>query len=195
MIIIVERFESGENIPVRKYLKNKKLAKYFNRETAATIVAMSKLSEKIQFNENLPFYFSLGQIEYEDYGLQIIVEESKNEMMELSNENFIEKALPEISPLNQFKVLQNMPLSFTAIEFNLLADNAVVYSNASGLLLQAINSGENEEILIGASKAYKSGEVEIGVALLKRKEIIDSKYLSSSEEAIEMFKDWYEVYG
>ena len=38
-----QRFGPDEVIPVSEYLKNRKLRKYFNRETAATIVTLSKL--------------------------------------------------------------------------------------------------------------------------------------------------------
>ena len=108
-----------------------------------------------------------------------------------SSERFINEAIPRISPLNQFKVLQNMPLSFISIVFNLTGTNAVVYSSASGLLLQVIYSVTSGDILLGASKTYTSGKVEIGFALVNRNEIDENLLDSFQGEAIEIFREWY----
>ena len=84
-----------------------------------------------------PFYYATGFIEYEDYGLKSTVEDSVDPAGKFSDRLFIEKGLSRISPLNQFKVLQNMPLCFVSIEHNLHGDNAVVYASAAGLLQHA----------------------------------------------------------
>lgn len=179
-----------DEIPVAQYLKNKKLKKYFNRETEAAIVGMGKLTEGIDVHSETPFYYALGSIEYEDYGLKEIVFGSRTQNNLFSNKLFIEKGLPSVSPLNQFKVLQNMPLSFIAIEYNLLGDNAVIYTSACGLLIQALHSVVTMPILIAASKAYADGKIEVGFALIEKNEIEQSSFLNFNGEAVEIFRAW-----
>ena len=137
MKIVFDCYNPDEPIPVVKYLKNKKLQKYFSRETAAAIVCAAKLLVGIDLDPETPFYYATGFIEYEDYGLKYIVEDSVDPTGKFSDRLFIEKGLSRISPLNQFKVLQNMPLCFVSIEHNLHGDNAVVYASAAGLLQHA----------------------------------------------------------
>ena len=183
-------FSLEDSIPVSQYLKNKKLQKYFNRETEAAIVGMGKLTEGMDLDSETPFYYALGSIEYEDYGLKEIVLGSQDQNFLFSNKLFIEKGLPSVSPLNQFKVLQNMPLSFIAIEYNLRGDNAVIYSSARGLLTQALHSVAKMPILIAASKAYVDGKIEVGFALIEKNEIEQSSFLNFNGEAVEIFRAW-----
>ncbi len=183
-------FDADEVIPFQRYLKNKKLRKYFNRETEAALAAAGKLTEELKLNPETPFYFSLGAIEFEDFGLKEIVNGSIDSNGEFSNKLFIEEGLQNVSPLNQFKVLQNMPLSFVSIEFGLTGDNAVLYSSAAGLLLQAVSSVSDGPILLGASKAYHNGKAAAGFALIEKVEIINSSFLNYKGEAVNMFRDW-----
>ncbi len=187
MKFIFEVYDSNQEILVKEYLMNKKLSKYFNRETAAAIVCFGKFKNQIIVPDNIPFYYSLGSFEYEDYGLEDISNFSIDKNSVFSNESFINDALPRISPLNQFKVLQNMPLSFISIVYKLTGDNAVVYDSALSLLLQALYSNPENEMLIGASKIYMDGKVEVGFALVGKNEINDllkNRY----KEAIDLFK-------
>ena len=43
MKTVFEAYAAGEAIPVQHFVKNRKLAKYFNRETAAAVVCAAKL--------------------------------------------------------------------------------------------------------------------------------------------------------
>jgi len=195
MKVTFDSYEPGEEIPVLQYLKNRKLRKYFNRETEAALVGVGKLTRKIELRPDTPFYYATGVMEYEDYGLEGIVRNSINERGDFSQELFIGEAIPRVSPLNLFKVLQNMPLSFVAIEHNLIGDNAVIYTSASGLLLLALHSRFDMPILLGASKTYKDGTVEAGFAYVLKEEIENSPFLYGTEEAVDMFRFWVNFKG
>ena len=190
MNIQYDFYNPEEIIPVSGFLKNKKLSKYFNRETSAAITAVSKLLTDIKYSETMPFYYATGWIEYEDYGLELIAEGSLGDDKKFSNKNFIKNGLSKISPLNQFKILQNMPLAFISIEKNLRGDNSVVYSSASSLLVNALYSINNNGILIGAGKVYSDGCAASGFAIISKSEIQNSKFIDSECEAIQMFREW-----
>lgn len=192
MRVVFDSYTAEETIPVRVYLKNRKLGKYFSRETAAALVCAGKLSEQGEIPEETPFYYATGLIEYEEYGLNYIVEDSIDQYGEFSEQRFFKEGLSRIPPLTQFKVLQNMPLCFVSIEHQLRGDNAVVYSSASGLLHHALYAPEDGPLLIGAGKVYQTGATECGFALVAKKEIEDSSFLSFSGEAIEIFRAWDE---
>jgi hypothetical protein len=188
MKIVFDAYEPTERIEVLGYLKNKKLVKYFNRETEAAIAGMNKLLNGLDISRDTPFYYATGLLEYQDYGLHEIVKDSVDIAGNYSEELFIDKGLMNISPLNQFKVLQNMPLSFVSIEFSLKGDNAVIYSSAYGLLEYAKNSPSDGLIIIGAGKVYKNGKAEAGFCLLNKSELENLKVSDCDEEAIEIFK-------
>ena len=190
MKVIFDSYKPGEEIPVLHYLKNRKLRKYFNRETEAALVGLGKLTRKIELTPETPFYYATGVMEYQDYGLEEIVKNSTDGTGDFSHKLFIEEAIPRVSPLNLFKVLQNMALSFIAIEHNLVGDNAVIYASASGLLLLALHSLSNNPMLLGASKTYKDGKVEAGFAYVVKEEIEKSPFLYGTEKAVDMFRSW-----
>jgi hypothetical protein len=190
MKVVFDSYNPDETIPVGNYLKNKKLRKYFNRETAAAIVCAGKLLHGIDLSLDIPFYYATGLIEYEEYGLNYIVEDSIDQEGRFSESLFFERGLSRISPLTQFKVLQNMPLCFVSIEHQLHGDNAVVYSSAAGLLTHALYAPGDGTVLIGAGKVYKTGKTESGLALIEKDEIEGSPFLSYSGEAIEIFRTW-----
>ena len=184
MEIVYKSFSAGEEIPVNNFLKNRKLKKYFNRETATSIVAVGALTKGEIFDENTPFYFSYGEIEY---NIVDRANDSLDENGQFQNDLFVNKSYNNVSPLTQLKYLQNMPMSFVSIEFGLRGDNAVVY-NSSDSLIQCVELSPYEgRILIGACKQYFDGTVEVGFALGLRSELINIKY-SPSVTAIEMFK-------
>lgn len=186
MKIIYEEYSAEEIIPVREYLTNKKLKKYFNRETEASIVALGRLTEGMDLNEATPFYYALGAIEF---NIKSVAEDCLDDSGNFSNFMFVNKSYENVSPLTQLKFLQNMPLSFVSLEYNLRGDNAVVYSSAISLLNCVLESVTNEEILVGASKAYFDGSVEVGFALLKKEDISNCNIKDEKLDAISLFKD------
>lgn len=179
-----------DEIPVLKYLGNRKLVKYLNRETMAAIAAAGMLNDTHPLDPEIPCYYATGILEFEDYGLAGIAAGSRDAEGLFSHRRFIEHGIRGVSPLNQFKVLQNMPLSFVSINFGLRGDNAVVYSSAGSLLLQALAFPGAGEILIGAGKTRRDGSAEAGFAIVGKKEIEDSTWLGSDEEAVVMFRQW-----
>jgi hypothetical protein len=190
MKVVFDVYEPDETIPAARYLRNKKLRKYFNRETAAAIVSAGKLLNGGAYAQNMPFYYATGLIEYEEYGLSCIVEDSVDGDSRFSETQFFEQGLSRISPLTQFKVLQNMPLCFVSIEHGLHGENAVVYSAASALLQQALYAPADDYLLIGAGKVHRSGKTESGFALIRKADIRHSPFLSSTVEATEIFRAW-----
>jgi hypothetical protein len=188
MKIIFDSYQPQEAIPVRQFLTNKKLAKYFNRETAAVISGLGKLLAGKSID--IPFYYATGLLEYEDYGLTSIVENSRDAAGHYSQQLFLEKGLTSVAPLNQFKVLQNMPLCFAAIEFKLRSDSAVLYSSAAALLHQAVYAPTSGEILLGAGKVYADSSAAVGFAIVTKQEIAASRFRNYHGEAIDMLKAW-----
>ena len=182
-------YQIKEEIPVLDYLKKRKLNKYFSRETAAAIVTARKLLDGIDIDQNTPLYYATGIVEYEDYGLDKIVEVCSDKDGRFSQFLFVEKGLSSISPLTQFKLLYNMTLCFISIEHNLIGDNAVIYSSAAGLLTQALNAPTDGAILMGAGKVHKDGKVESGFSLISKDDIINSPFIQSKVEAIEIFRN------
>ena len=170
MKLIIDKYRLEENIPVGSYLKNKKSAKYFNRETAAAVVCAAKLISGTEIFPQTPIYYACERVEFEDYGLETIIEHSLDDSKKFNSELFIADAMPLVSPLSQFKVLYNMPLSFISIENGLTGDNAVLYHSGNALIQQVICSGYTENIIIGAGKVYENGDIESAFALIKVEE-------------------------
>lgn len=188
MTVVFESYQVNDEIPVLDYLRNRKLNKYFSRETAAAIVTCGKLLNSFEIDPITPFYYATGVVEYEDYGLNKIVDACSDENNQFSQQFFVEKGLSSISPLTQFKLLYNMTLCFVSIEHNLIGDNAVIYSSASGLLTQVLHAPTDRAILMGAGKVYKDGKVESGFSLISKDNISYSPFLHSTVEAIEIFR-------
>lgn len=182
-------YNLDEKIPARKSLKNKKLVKYFNRETAAGIVCLAELLDGVELEKNIPFYYETGLVEYEDYGLDNIVEACEEDG-HFSQKAFVEKGMSSISPLTQFKILLNMPASFISIENNITSDNSIIYSSAAGLLIQGLYAETDSKILLGSGKVYKDGKVASGFALLEKDDLkAFSHYLNSEKEGIDLLKE------
>jgi len=183
------QFEKNQTIPVTDYVSNKKLVKYYNRETQAAMVCVGMLLKDIKLNPDTPIFYGVGVVDNEEFELDKIANASADANRKFNNQLFIEKGMPSISPLTQFKVLYNMTLCFISIEYGLKGDNAAIYSSAGGLLTNALYSGVENEMLVGAGKIYDTGKVETGFALLTVKEIESIPYLTSNEPAIEIFKE------
>lgn len=181
-------FGGAEEIPILSFLRNRKMVKYLNRETMAAIVAVGTVSGPAPLPPDIPFYYATGMLEYEDYGLRDIVAASRDGAGRFSHARFVGDGIRAVSPLNQFKVLQNMPLSFASINFGLTGDNAVIYSSAGALLRQALCAPGDGPVLIAAGKAYRDGRVESGAAVVPREWIGASPWLDSEAEGIEIFR-------
>jgi hypothetical protein len=184
MNIACNSYRSNEAIPVDPFLKNKKLKKYFNRETSAALATVGKLlGEATVDPSSTALYYATGILEYEDYGLDRIAANALDADAVFSPKRFIENGIAEVSPLNQFKVLLNMPLSFIAIEYGFKNDNAVIYSSAVGLLTSALCAPPCASILLGAGKTFADGAVEMCFALTSREEVRRIPLENPREEA------------
>lgn len=191
MKIVFDSYEYGISIPIHEYIKNKKNAKYFNREASAAVICTAKLFKDSPVNPETPFYYETGKMEFEDYGLANIANASLDEHRNFSQRLFIQKGTKAVMPLTQFKALYNMPLSFVSIEYGLVGDNAVIYASAKGLLIQALNAPVDYGILLGCGKVHQNGKVESAFAIVNKSEIKDSPFLAFDCEGIEIFKSWY----
>jgi len=222
MDIYYQEYLSFQDIPARNALEDKKLIKYFNLETAALIAGIhhlfpeKNLAElplffclcKIEMKEIDPqnIYESVKYFE----NLKLIgMELSKFENMDISDipaiiaeyysidgkfvpELFYKKFFSNFSPVDQFKVLANLPVSFASIVFNLHGDNVTLYESGRSLVWYATTSGCQNSFLIGSAKASIKGSVKAGIALTSNDELQKSKYFSEDICAIEMFKNWSE---
>jgi len=180
--------KADETIPVKAFIKKRKLIKYFNKETSSSIVCVAQLLKDTTLDPSTPFYYGMGLIQYEDFGLENIATLSRDpHTHQFSQQNYIEDAMPSVSPLSQFKVLYNMPLSFVAIEHNLQGDCAVVYADAHSLVTQAKYAPTEHQILIGASQVFEDGSVTSGFALINKEELPSADEALTMQEPIELF--------
>ncbi len=189
MKITYKSYEPGQSIEVEKHIKNRKLIKYFNRETSAAIVSAGELLRGYPVAHNIPFYYETGIMEHEDFGIEMIAKASVDEEGRFNQQCFIEKGIAAVHPLAQFKALYNMPLSFVSIEFGLRGDNAVIYSSARGLLMQVLHAPTEGEILLGCGKVSRDGRVDSAFAVL-RKDDPECLLLDHEGEAIDIFRAW-----
>jgi len=186
-------FSLSEEIPVLEYLRTRKLVKFFNRETAAAVVCLGRLLAGESLAPETPFYYVKGLVEYEDFGLDTIVAASRGPSGAFSQQAFASRGMSSISPLTQFKVLYNMPLSFIAIEHRLTGDNSVIYSSAQGLLMHARHSVSEGPLLLGAGRVYRDGSVAAGFALGLKEEFNTAPLppdRGPDGEAIHLFRSW-----
>jgi hypothetical protein len=192
MKILFETYDRGDAIPIQDHLRNKKFAKYFNREAAAAVVCMTKLLSGSQIDADTPFYYDTGRMEFEDYGLDAIVEASLDEQGRFNQRLFIDKGVKAVMPLTQFKALYNMPLCLVSIEHGLTGDNAALYASAQGLLMAALHAPRDRGILLGAGKMRPDGGVETGFAVIDKEEICGSRFLTdNTAEGIAIFRSWH----
>lgn len=191
MQVLFDSYLPGEPIPVQDAIKNRKFAKYCNREAAAALLCAGRLLRTTPVPVDTPFYYETGTMEFEDYGLDAILAASLDEAGRFSQQLFVEQGAKAVMPLTQFKALYNMPLSLVAIELGLVGDNAVIYASARGLLIQALHAPVARGILLGSGKVNRDGSVEAGFALVDKEEISNSAFLESDHEGIAMFRAWY----
>ena len=198
MRTVFDSYAADEPIPVQRFIKNRKLVKYFNRETAAALVAAAKLLNEISFDPAMPFYYESGIMEFESLGLDAIADGSRDARGSFDQRCFVEVGTKAVPPLTQFKALYNMPLSFVAIEQGLVGDNAVIYGSARGLLMQAQCAPGNGDILLGCGKVYADARVDCGFALLQRIELpmlLKTNARLAQGEAIELLRAWHNEGG
>jgi hypothetical protein len=193
MKVLFETYDRRDAIPVQDYLRNKKLAKYFNREAAAAVVCATKLLNGSRIDSATPFYYDTGRMEFEDYGLDSIVSASLDGKGGFSQRLFVDRGVKAVMPLTQFKALYNMPLCLVSIEHGLTGDNAALYGSARGLLTAALHAPRERGILLGAGKLRPDGGVESGFALIDKEEIRVSRFLTGNPDAegIELFRSWH----
>lgn len=181
-------FAPGEKIPAETFLKERKLVKYFSRETAAAVTAMGKLLAGGPLQADTPAYYGIGVVEHESFGLETIAAASTAPDGRYSQKLFAEEGFMSVPPLNQFKVLYNMPLCFVSIVFGLRGDNAVIYSSGKALLEQALLA-PSFPVLVGAGKSYADGSVGAVFALMERSEIEALLPLAGEKEAIDILPE------
>lgn len=163
-------YPPGEKIPVEGFLKERKLAKFFSRETAAAVTALGGLLTETDIPRDLPAYYGIGVVEKESFGLETVVAASTGPDGKFSQKLFVDDGFMSVPPLNQFKVLYNMPLCFASIVFGLRGDNAVIYRSGRALLEAALLA-PSFPVLLGAGKSYADGAVAAAFALAERAEI------------------------
>jgi hypothetical protein len=188
MVFSFNTYSIDENIPVNDYIKNKKMAKYYNRETQAAFVSFGKVFKESKIDRDTPIYYATGVVEHELFDLNKIAINSVDDNEHFSNQLFIEKGMQQVSPLTQFKILYNMTLCFISIEYGLNGDNAAIYASASGLLNNAKYSNNKDQVIIGAGKVYSNGTVESGFAVISANELDQLPFINPDDEAIEIFK-------
>ena len=212
MIISFAEYPTPSEIPVTDWLKNKKLRKYFTPQTSAMIVCVGQVLADMVYDKSTPFFYSAGKTETDNFSSVFfdILSELPNESkikefssdMKFSTVNdkfsqqlFVEELLTNVSPIDLFKALPNMPVSFISIEFGLRGENAVLYSSASSLLMHSLYTTYNGPVIIGSAKLYADGRVKSGAAMVDKEDIRASEFLDSDVEAVTMFEAWAEKGG
>lgn len=195
MKLVFESYAAAAPIPVQQFVRNRKLVKYFNRETAAALIAARKLLDQAPCDPATPFYYETGIMEFESLGLDAIAEGSCDADGHFEQRRFAEVGAKAVPPLTQFKALYNMPLSFIAIENGLVGDNAVIYASANGLLAQALTAPGELPVLLGSGKVYADARVESAFAFVDRDELAALAGRDWPGEAIAMFRSWHEGGG
>jgi hypothetical protein len=190
MKILLDAYDRDAPIPVQRHIRNRKLVKYFNRETAAAVVCAARLLAGEELDPATPFYYETGLMEYENLGLDEIARESIDADGRFDQRGFALEGARAVPPLTQFKALYNMPLSFVSIEQGLTGDNAVVYASARALLELARCAPASERILLGCGKMHADGRVECGFALLGREVLVGVPLPDGEVEGIELMRLW-----
>ena len=187
MNVLFRTYLPDEDIPVYEYVKNRKLVKYYTRETMAAVVLASQLLDGQTFPSDMPFFYSTSENEMLDFYRDICIQyDSITD--EFSSLGFIENIVPRISPLQQFKMMRNTTSCFVSIEKALKGDNAVLLSSASGLINLALFAETDGPVLIGAGKLHADGTVECGFALIQSNELANHPMQNSTDDAIILLK-------
>lgn len=187
MRLIYKKYLPNEDIPVYDYAQNRKLVKYYTRETMAAIVSVACLFEGTTPDPCMPFFYSSGETEIVDF-YRGIGEKFINEEKDFSSNWFVENVSQLISPLERFKTMRNTTACLVAIENGLKGDNGVLLTSASGLLYSGMLAETEGSVLIGAGKLYADGTVECGFAEGLPAEFAAHPLLDTLCDAIEIFQ-------
>lgn len=187
MRIVYKKYTASDEIPVYDYVQQRKLVKYYTRETMAAVVAAAELLAGCEVRNDMPFFYSTGETEVMDFYTGSCKTYAVRNTT-FNTPRFIEDVVPTISPLSQFKMMRNMTHCFVSIEHGLKGDNAALLFSASGLLYSALLCGYDGMVLIGAGRMYADGAVECGFASLHPADLANHRLLGSADEAIEFFR-------
>jgi hypothetical protein len=187
MQLIHQVYLPDQPIPVYDHVKNRKLVKYYTRETMAAVVTLSRFLKGREIIPDMPFFYSTGETEYMDFYRETCIRYAETGK-DFSSTHFIKYIVPGISPLQQFKMMRNTTACFLSIENGLKGDNAVLLASASGLLYTAMLAETEGPVLIGAGKLYSDGTAECGFAELWPREAENHPMLGSQEDALSLFR-------
>ena len=188
MTVIYRKYCPGEEIPVYDFVKKRKLVKYYTRETMAAVVCAGTLLRDKNIESSTPFFYSTADTEMMDFYKQAC-EVFSDSNKPFSSLEFIQTAVPSISPLSHFKMMRNMVHCFISIEHDLKGANAALLGSASGLLYSALLAETTGTVLIGAGKLHFDDTAEAGFALLTTSELTGHPMLDSREDAIAFFRE------
>jgi hypothetical protein len=187
MNTIYHKYLPQEEIPVFDYVSKRKLVKYYTRDTMAALVCMGQLFKEKRPSPETPFFFSTGENEMMDIYKEVCRTFAEKKI-EFTPPQFIEKGIPTISPVSNFKMMRNMAHCFISIEYGLKGDNAALLGSISGLLTSALLSEGDGPIIVGASKLHADNTAEAGISLLTSREVEGHPMLNSQEESISFFR-------
>ncbi len=189
MKVVYKKFAANQNIPVFDYVTKRKLTKYHSRETMAAMVVMGELYKDQKPPSDMPFFYSTGELEYLNYYSEIsmsFTEEEQN--IPFSGSFVIEKAMPRMSPVDQFKIMRNMTQCLISMEYGLKGDNALFLDSLQGLLLAAKIGEYVGPVLIGAGKLYADGSTECGFAEMLPDDLANLSLVSPDDDPLVFFK-------
>ena len=187
--VIYKKYHAGQDIPVFDHVSKRKLTKYYTRETMAAAVALGELYGEQRPSADTPFFYSTGELEFMDYFREVCNNFSEDEQqMPFSGTYFIEKVMPRLSPLSQFKIMRNMPHCLIALEYGLKGENALFLDSLQGLLYSAKMCEYDGPLLIGAGKLYADGGAESGFAEILPGELDDLPLASPEDDPLAFFK-------
>ncbi len=181
-----ESWGSTEPIALKEYLRLKKWAKYYDRRSAGALVVLARLLAGRQIDPRTPIHWALGDLEFQDYGLETIREKSRDEAGTWSSERFAREGMHSVSPLTQFKVLYNMPLCLAAMELDLVGENSVTHGLDEGMLVSAVATAWEGDMILGATRCRADGGIDCVAALARRDEIP----LDRRGDILEILGEW-----
>ena len=67
MKIVYKKYTASDEIPVYDYVHQRKLVKYYTRETMAAVVAAAELLAGCEVRNDMPFFYSTGETEVMEF--------------------------------------------------------------------------------------------------------------------------------
>ncbi|MBK9578222.1 MAG: hypothetical protein IPK50_10070 [Fibrobacterota bacterium] len=181
-----ESWGALEPIALKEYLRLKKWAKYYDRRSAGALVTIARLLAGKVVDPRTPIHWALGDLEFQDYGLETIREKSRDTDGRWNSERFAREGMHSVSPLTQFKVLYNMPLCLAAMELDLVGENSVTHGLDEGMLVSAAASRWEGDMILGALRCLPDGGIECVAALARPDEIP----LGRRGDILEILGEW-----